>query len=60
MGVGRVTQIMGPVIDVRFNHDELPKINNALVLDVPKKDGTTESLTLEVALELGAVSYTHL
>ena len=37
MGVGRVTQIMGPVIDVRFNHDELPKINNALVLDVPKK-----------------------
>ncbi|KKB24509.1 F0F1 ATP synthase subunit beta [Staphylococcus carnosus] len=53
MGVGRVTQIMGPVIDVRFNHDELPKINNALVLDVPKKDGTTESLTLEVALELG-------
>ncbi|GEP84960.1 F0F1 ATP synthase subunit beta [Staphylococcus piscifermentans] len=53
MGVGRVTQIMGPVIDVRFNHDELPKINNALVLEVPKKDGTTESLTLEVALELG-------
>ena len=27
MGVGRVTQIMGPVIDVRFEHNEVPAIN---------------------------------
>ena len=24
MGLGRVTQIMGPVIDVRFEHNEVP------------------------------------
>ncbi|WP_278926784.1 F0F1 ATP synthase subunit beta [Staphylococcus auricularis] len=52
MGVGRVTQVMGPVIDVRFEHNEVPNINNALVLDVEREDGTM-SLTLEVALQLG-------
>ena len=52
MGLGRVTQVMGPVIDVRFEHNEIPKINNALVLDVERDEGTV-SLTLEVALQLG-------
>ncbi|WP_150888609.1 F0F1 ATP synthase subunit beta [Staphylococcus auricularis] len=52
MGVGRVTQVMGPVIDVRFEHNEVPNINNALVLDVEREDGTV-SLTLEVSLQLG-------
>lgn len=52
MGIGRVTQVMGPVIDVRFEHNEVPKINNALVIDVPKEEGTVQ-LTLEVALQLG-------
>lgn len=50
MGIGRVTQVMGPVIDVRFEHNEVPKINNALVIDVPKEEGTIQ-LTLEVALQ---------
>ncbi len=31
---------------------EVPKINNALVIDVPKEEGTIQ-LTLEVALQLG-------
>ncbi|MEB7802371.1 F0F1 ATP synthase subunit beta [Staphylococcus xylosus] len=52
MGLGRVTQVMGPVIDVRFEHNEVPEINNALVLDVERDEGTV-SLTLEVALQLG-------
>ncbi|AVQ35625.1 F0F1 ATP synthase subunit beta [Staphylococcus kloosii] len=52
MGVGRVTQIMGPVVDVRFEHNEVPEINNALVLDVKNGEKTT-SLTLEVAIQLG-------
>lgn len=52
MGLGRVTQVMGPVIDVRFDHNEIPNINNALVIDVTR-DGKTEQLTLEVALHLG-------
>ncbi|MGX0332041.1 F0F1 ATP synthase subunit beta [Staphylococcus cohnii] len=52
MGLGRVTQVMGPVIDVRFEHNEVPEINNALVLDIEREEGTVE-LTLEVALQLG-------
>lgn len=52
MGVGRVTQIMGPVIDVRFEHNEVPNINNALFLEVEREDGT-HKLALEVALQLG-------
>lgn len=52
MGIGRVTQVMGPVIDVRFEHNEVPEINNALHIEVPKEDGELQ-LTLEVALQLG-------
>ena len=48
MGIGRVTQVMGPVIDVRFEHNEVPEINNAYI-EVPK-DGALQ-LTL-VALQL--------
>ena len=47
-----VTQVMGPVIDVRFEHNEVPDINNALHIEVPKEDSTLH-LTLEVALQLG-------
>ena len=36
MGLGRVTQVMGPVIDVRFEHNEVPEINNALEVEVVK------------------------
>ncbi|MGI8188201.1 F0F1 ATP synthase subunit beta [Staphylococcus epidermidis] len=52
MGIGRVTQVMGPVIDVRFEHNEVPEINNALHIEVPKEDGALQ-LALEVALQLG-------
>ncbi len=31
MVIGRVTQVMGPVIDVRFEHNEVPKINAATI-----------------------------
>lgn len=40
MSNGRVTQVMGPVIDVCFEHNEVPEINNALIIEVPKEDGT--------------------
>ena len=32
MSNGRVTQVMGPVIDVRFEHNEVHEINNALII----------------------------
>ncbi|WP_010099297.1 F0F1 ATP synthase subunit beta [Ornithinibacillus scapharcae] len=48
MSKGHVTQVMGPVVDVRFDDDKLPEIYNAL--NVKLAEG---SLTLEVALHLG-------
>lgn len=52
MSNGHVTQIMGPVVDVKFDDGQLPKIYNALV--VQSNDEEKEiNLTLEVALHLG-------
>ncbi len=45
---GIVTQVMGPVVDVRFNEGQLPPINNALT--IPKGDKT---LTVEVSQHIG-------
>ena len=46
--IGKVTQVMGPVVDVRFNEGELPAIYNALT--IPLKD---KLLTVEVAQHIG-------
>jgi F-type H+-transporting ATPase subunit beta len=50
MNIGRVTQVMGPVVDVKFEEGQLPKVYNALRIE---NTGSGESLTLEVALQLG-------
>ncbi len=51
MNTGKVIQVMGPVVDVRFPEGQLPAINNALRIDY---DGEVSiHLTLEVALHLG-------
>jgi F-type H+-transporting ATPase subunit beta len=46
--VGTISQVMGAVVDVRFEESELPKILNALHVDVSGR-----RLVLEVAQELG-------
>ena len=53
MSSGKITQIIGPVVDVEFGSDaKLPEINNTLIVykDV---NGLKTKITLEVALELG-------
>jgi len=55
MNKGRVLQIMGPVVDVKFENGQLPEIYNALKV-VKKARNESEvdvNLTLEVALHLG-------
>jgi len=54
MSKGHVTQVMGPVVDVKFDDNKLPDIYNALTVEV-KTDDAEEArvLTLEVALHLG-------
>ena len=46
--IGKVTQVMGPVVDVRFNEGELPAIYNALTIPLKEK-----TLTVEVAQHIG-------
>ena len=56
MNEGRVTQVIGPVIDVEFDAGSLPELRNALVV---KKDpslvaeGEKDEVVVEVALHLG-------
>lgn len=55
MNKGHVTQVMGPVVDVKFEDDKLPKIYNALTvqIDTGVEGQEPSTLTLEVALHLG-------
>ena len=53
MALGQVVQVMGPVVDVRFNEGALPEINNALTVQIDVADLEPISLTLEVALHRG-------
>mgnify|MGYP001034327341 FL=1 len=55
MKKGRVSQVFGPVVDVRFEDGHLPAIYNAIKVSQPAT-GENEvgiDLTLEVALHLG-------
>lgn len=49
--VGKIVQVMGPVVDVKFD-DYLPLINEALDVSY-EVEGVKKSLVLEVAAELG-------
>ncbi len=54
MSKGRITQVMGPVVDVKFADGQLPDINNAIIVKIPDESSNeTKELTLEVALHLG-------
>ena len=50
--LGKVVEVKGPVVDVLFEDEDLPKINDALIIEVPKEKnhGVEIHLTLEVAL----------
>ena len=50
---GKVVQVLGPVVDVAFSGDTLPKIYNALKLTNPSIDDRPDNLVLEVAQHLG-------
>ena len=54
MQKGYIVQVMGPVVDVRFDDGALPKIKDALKVEVDeeKNNGIGIHLTLEVALHI--------
>lgn len=51
--MGKVVQVLGPVVDVEFEGGELPQIYNALKLTNPSISDQKDNLVLEVALHLG-------
>ena len=51
--IGKVVQVIGPVLDVEFDPEELPEIYNALVLKGTTAGGEAINLTAEVQQHIG-------
>ena len=51
--IGKVVQVIGPVLDVEFIADHLPELYNALEIMVEGDDGTTHKVTAEVQQHVG-------
>lgn len=51
--IGKVLQVMGPVVDVEFEQGKLPTIYTALTITNPAIDEREDNLVIEVAQHLG-------
>lgn len=52
MAFGKIVQVVGPSVDIQFEPESLPRILNALQIEV-EEDGKKKKLTLEVAQHVG-------
>jgi F-type H+-transporting ATPase subunit beta len=53
MYLGKIIQVIGPVVDVQFTEGNLPSIMNALLISNPAINDQADNLVVEVALHLG-------
>jgi F-type H+-transporting ATPase subunit beta len=53
IAAGKVSQVMGAVVDIEFAENQLPEIYNALTLSNPSISDEPNNLVLEVAQHLG-------
>jgi F-type H+-transporting ATPase subunit beta len=53
MRIGKISQVIGAVVDVEFKAGELPEIYNALTISNPAINNVADNLVLEVAQHLG-------
>ena len=51
--IGKITQVMGPVVDVEFEQGQLPNILTALLITNPTINDEEDNLVIEVAQHLG-------
>ncbi|MGD8835578.1 MAG: F0F1 ATP synthase subunit beta [Desulfobacteraceae bacterium] len=51
--IGKITQVMGPVVDVEFEQGKLPTILTALTISNPAINDDEDNLVVEVAQHLG-------
>jgi F-type H+-transporting ATPase subunit beta len=53
MNIGKIVQVIGPVVDVAFEDGKLPNILNAIAITNPTINSEEDNLIVEVALHLG-------
>ena len=53
MNIGKIVQVIGPVVDLAFEEGQLPNIMNAIAITNPTIDDQPENLIVEVAQHLG-------
>jgi F-type H+-transporting ATPase subunit beta len=53
MNIGKIVQVIGPVVDVAFDEGKLPSILNAIIITNPAINDQKDNLIVEVALHLG-------
>ena len=53
MNVGKIVQVIGPVVDVAFENGNIPNILNAISITNPTIDEQEDNLIVEVAQHLG-------
>jgi F-type H+-transporting ATPase subunit beta len=51
--IGKITQVLGPVVDVEFEQGNLPTIYTALLISNPTINDEEDNLVVEVAQHLG-------
>src|SRR5690349_9101501 len=51
--IGKVIQVIGPVLDVKFETENLPELYNALRIDAKSDAGTDIHLVAEVQQHIG-------
>ncbi|MEO7086101.1 MAG: F0F1 ATP synthase subunit beta [Gemmatimonadaceae bacterium] len=51
--IGKVVQVIGPVLDVEFEAEHLPELYNALVINATAPDGSEIRVTVEVQQHIG-------
>ncbi|MGL1931116.1 MAG: F0F1 ATP synthase subunit beta [Desulfotalea sp.] len=51
--IGKITQVIGPVVDVEFEPGNLPEILSACYITNPGIDDVTDNLVVEIAQHLG-------
>jgi len=53
MNIGKIVQVIGPVVDVAFEEGNLPSILNAILITNPAINDNEDNLVVEVAQHLG-------
>ncbi|MBV1752477.1 MAG: F0F1 ATP synthase subunit beta, partial [Desulfarculus sp.] len=53
VNTGKLTQVIGPVVDVEFADGNLPEIFSALLISNPGINDEEDNLVVEVALHMG-------